>query len=124
VRLVVAQPADGARAAGQAQRHGREYGAGSFRPAVRVSHNTLVVATAHAWPDHRPGILAIGPWSWLFAINIPFGLVAILIGLKTLPRTRRRMPSIFLARCWRQVVLAFSFSGSELRLITRSLGWY
>src|SRR6266436_5906543 len=53
-------------------------------------HNALVVATAFTLgPTIASGILPIGPWSWLFAINIPFGLVAILIGLKTLPRTPR-----------------------------------
>jgi MFS transporter, DHA2 family, multidrug resistance protein len=51
-------------------------------------HNALVVATAFTLgPTIASGILAVGPWSWLFAINIPFGIVAILIGLKTLPRT-------------------------------------
>src|SRR5258705_2774437 len=53
-------------------------------------HNALVVATAFTLgPTIASGILAIGPWSWLFAINIPFGVVAIVIGLKTLPRTPR-----------------------------------
>ena len=52
--------------------------------------NAMVVATAFTLgPTIASGILAIGPWSWLFAINIPFGVVAILIGLKTLPRTPR-----------------------------------
>jgi DHA2 family multidrug resistance protein-like MFS transporter len=51
-------------------------------------HNALVVATAFALgPTIASGILAVGPWSWLFAVNIPFGLAAMLIGLKTLPRT-------------------------------------
>ncbi|MEA2919790.1 MAG: transporter, family, multidrug resistance protein, partial [Bradyrhizobium sp.] len=53
-------------------------------------HNALVVATAFTLgPTIASAILAIGPWSWLFAINIPFGLAAMLIGLKTLPRTPR-----------------------------------
>ena len=53
-------------------------------------HNALVVATAFTLgPTIASGILAFGPWSWLFAINIPFGVVAILIGLKTLPHTPR-----------------------------------
>jgi MFS transporter, DHA2 family, multidrug resistance protein len=52
--------------------------------------NALVVATAFTLgPTIASGILAIGPWTWLFAINIPFGVVAILVGLKTLPRTPR-----------------------------------
>jgi DHA2 family multidrug resistance protein-like MFS transporter len=53
-------------------------------------HNALVVATAFTiGPTIASGILALGPWSWLFAVNIPFGLIAILIGLKTLPQTPR-----------------------------------
>jgi DHA2 family multidrug resistance protein-like MFS transporter len=53
-------------------------------------HNALVVATAFTLgPTIASGILAIGPWPWLFAINIPFGLLAIAIGLKTLPPTPR-----------------------------------
>jgi MFS transporter, DHA2 family, multidrug resistance protein len=51
-------------------------------------YNALVVATAFTLgPTAASGILAIGPWTWLFAINIPLGIVAILVGLKTLPRT-------------------------------------
>src|SRR6202048_4774114 len=39
-------------------------------------HNALVVATAFTLgPTIASALLAIGPWSWLFAINIPFGLV-------------------------------------------------
>jgi MFS transporter, DHA2 family, multidrug resistance protein len=53
-------------------------------------HNALVVATAFTLgPTIASGILAVGHWPWLFAINIPFGVVAILIGLKTLPSTPR-----------------------------------
>src|ERR1700692_3425013 len=53
-------------------------------------HNALVVATAFTLgPTIASSILSIGPWTWLFAVNIPFGVVAILIGLKTLPRTPR-----------------------------------
>jgi DHA2 family multidrug resistance protein-like MFS transporter len=53
-------------------------------------HNALVVATAFTLgPTIASGILALGPWPWLFAVNIPFGLLAMLIGLKTLPATPR-----------------------------------
>src|ERR1700733_14373084 len=48
-------------------------------------HNALVVATAFTLgPTIASAILAVGPWPWLFALNIPFGVVAILVGLKTL----------------------------------------
>ncbi len=53
-------------------------------------HNALVVATAFTFgPTIASGILALGPWPWLFAVNIPFGLIAIGIGMKTLPGTPR-----------------------------------
>ncbi len=53
-------------------------------------HNALVVATAFTLgPTIASGILALGPWPWLFAVDIPFGLVAIAIGLKTLPHPPR-----------------------------------
>jgi DHA2 family multidrug resistance protein-like MFS transporter len=53
-------------------------------------YNALTVATATTLgPTVAAGILALGPWPWLFAVNIPIGLVAIAIGLKTLPRPPR-----------------------------------
>src|SRR5256885_15778832 len=60
-------------------------------------HNALVVGTAFTFgPTIASGILSIGTWPWLFAINIPFGVIAMLIGLKTLPKTpRARPPSAF-----------------------------
>ena len=53
-------------------------------------HNALVVGTAFTLgPTIASGILSLGPWPWLFAINVPFGLIAVWIGLKTLPPTPR-----------------------------------
>jgi len=53
-------------------------------------YNALVVGTAFTFgPTVASGILALGPWPWLFAINVPFGVLAVLIGLKTLPQTPR-----------------------------------
>jgi DHA2 family multidrug resistance protein-like MFS transporter len=68
-------------------------------------HNALVVATAFTLgPTIASGILAMGPWPWLFAVNIPFGVIAIAIGLKTLPHTPRAVhafdfPGALLAAC-------------------------
>jgi len=71
--------------------HGRGFG-----------HNALVVATAFTFgPTIASAILAIGSWPWLFAVNLPFGLIAIAIGLKTLPSTPR-------------AVHAFDFPGAAL----------
>ncbi len=53
-------------------------------------HNALVVAIAFTFgPTIASGILAVGPWPWLFAINLPFGLVALGIGVVMLPPTPR-----------------------------------
>jgi DHA2 family multidrug resistance protein-like MFS transporter len=59
--------------------HGRGFG-----------NNALVVATAFTLgPALASGILSVASWPWLFAINIPFGVVAMLVGIKTLPQTPR-----------------------------------
>jgi DHA2 family multidrug resistance protein-like MFS transporter len=53
-------------------------------------HNAMVVATAFTFgPSIASAILALGPWPWLFAINVPLGLISFLIGIRTLPATPR-----------------------------------
>lgn len=53
--------------------------------------NAMVVAiSAAAGPSIASGILAIGSWHWLFAINIPLGLTALILGHKYLPRKEER----------------------------------
>lgn len=32
------------------------------------------------------GVLSVAPWPWLFAVNLPLGLLAILLGRRFLPR--------------------------------------
>ena len=62
-------------------------------------YNALIVATATTLgPTVAAGILALGPWPWLFAVNIPIGLIAIAIGLKTLPRPPRAVHRVRLSR--------------------------
>jgi DHA2 family multidrug resistance protein-like MFS transporter len=51
----------------------------------------LSVATAStAGPLVGGLILAVLDWPWLFAINLPIGLIAIFVGYRTLPRTTGR----------------------------------
>ena len=53
-------------------------------------HNALVVGTAFTLgPTIASAILAVGTWPWLFAVNVPFGVIALWIGLRTLPNTPR-----------------------------------
>src|SRR6202166_4969043 len=53
-------------------------------------YNAMAVGTAFTFgPTIASGILSLGTWPWLFAVNIPFGLLAMAIGIRTLPLTPR-----------------------------------
>lgn len=49
----------------------------------------ISIATA-AGPSLAGWILSISTWHWLFFINLPFGIVAFFIGIKTLPKNPHR----------------------------------
>ncbi|MFM0227650.1 MFS transporter [Paraburkholderia dipogonis] len=52
-----------------------------------VSINASVIATASvAGPTVAASILSVAPWPWLFAVNVPLGIAALLLGLVALPR--------------------------------------
>lgn len=54
-----------------------------------IARNALVVAVSAAiGPTLASGILAVGSWPWLFAINVPIGAVAVALGARCLPHTR------------------------------------
>ena len=54
-----------------------------------IGINAMVVAVSAAvGPTIAAGILAVGPWPYLFAINVPLGVVALAIGIKYLPYTK------------------------------------
>ena len=49
--------------------------------------NAMVVAiSAAAGPSVASGILSIASWHWLFAINVPLGITALVLGIKHLPK--------------------------------------
>ncbi|MFT3968092.1 MAG: MFS transporter [Sphingobium sp.] len=51
-----------------------------------IGYNALVLSISAAiGPTLAALILSIAPWPWLFAINLPLGLTALLIGAKALP---------------------------------------
>jgi len=59
-------------------------------PQARLGHgiglNAMVVSAASAvGPTVAAGILALGPWPWLFGVNVPIGLAALAVGWLTLP---------------------------------------
>ncbi len=55
-----------------------------------VAINAMVVAVASAvGPTLASGVLAIASWPWLFAINVPIGIAALVRGLRALPANVR-----------------------------------
>ena len=51
-----------------------------------IAINSLVVATASvAGPTIAAGILSAASWPWLFVINIPLGLISLMVGRSALP---------------------------------------
>jgi DHA2 family multidrug resistance protein-like MFS transporter len=52
--------------------------------------NTLAVGiSASIGPSFAGLMLAVASWHWLFAINVPLGIIAYVLGAKTLPDSRR-----------------------------------
>jgi MFS transporter, DHA2 family, multidrug resistance protein len=73
-----------------------------------VGFVALVVAISSAvGPTVASAILSVATWPWLFAINVPFGILAAIISLRTLPHTRR-MPHRF--DVWSAILNAVTFS--------------
>ncbi|MGO4308037.1 MULTISPECIES: MFS transporter [unclassified Cupriavidus] len=55
-----------------------------------VGLNALVVGVSFAvGPTVASIILSLGPWPWLFAVNLPIGLLALAIAWPSLPQTKR-----------------------------------
>lgn len=51
-----------------------------------IGINAMVVAVSGAAaPSAAAAILALGPWHWLFVVNLPVALFGILVGARTLP---------------------------------------
>ncbi|MGA2990792.1 MAG: MFS transporter, partial [Candidatus Korobacteraceae bacterium] len=49
--------------------------------------NAMVVAVSAAVaPTLAAGILSVARWPWLFAVNVPVGIVALAVSMRTLPR--------------------------------------
>ncbi|MBV9527317.1 MFS transporter [Sphingomonas sp.] len=51
-----------------------------------IGYNAMVLSVSAAvGPTLASLILAVGPWEWLFLINLPIGVAALMIGRKSLP---------------------------------------
>lgn len=52
---------------------------------IMAANAVIVAVTAASGPALGGAILSIGHWSWIFLINIPLGLAALVLGWKLLP---------------------------------------
>jgi MFS transporter, DHA2 family, multidrug resistance protein len=53
-----------------------------------IGYNVLLVATSSAaGPSVAAAIMAVASWPWLFAIQVPFGIVSLLLSMRFLPRS-------------------------------------
>jgi DHA2 family multidrug resistance protein-like MFS transporter len=60
-----------------------------------VGINAFAVATSAALgPTLASAILAVAHWRWLFGINVPIGIIALIIALKALPESERSAGSL------------------------------
>jgi DHA2 family multidrug resistance protein-like MFS transporter len=72
-----------------------------------IAMTSLVVAVSSAaGPSVAAAILAVGPWPWLFAINVPIGIVTFLLALRFLPYTA---PSEHRFELWSAALSAVMF---------------
>ncbi|MGH8778992.1 MFS transporter [Paraburkholderia sp.] len=55
-----------------------------------VAINAMVVAISSAvGPTVASAVLSVASWPWLFAINVPIGIVALVLGIRALPANKR-----------------------------------
>ncbi|MEN3931676.1 MFS transporter [Microvirga sp. W0021] len=58
------------------------------RLGAGIGYNALVVAVSSAaGPSIASSILTLGSWQWLFLVNVPLGLIALVIAARSLPVT-------------------------------------
>jgi DHA2 family multidrug resistance protein-like MFS transporter len=81
-----------------------------------VAINAMVVAIASALgPTIASGVLSIASWPWLFAVNVPIGVVAFGLGLRALPVNEpHRAPYDYLSAVMNAIVfglLIFAVDG-------------
>ncbi|MDB5726070.1 MAG: major facilitator superfamily 1 [Novosphingobium sp.] len=80
-----------------------------------MGYNALVLAVSAAMgPTLASLILSFATWPWLFAVNVPFGLAALFVGYRCLPRVQGhgRKPD-FVSALLSAGMLALSVFGAE-----------
>jgi DHA2 family multidrug resistance protein-like MFS transporter len=79
-----------------------------------VGLNALVVSAAAAFgPTVASGVLALGPWEWLFAINVPIGVVTFLLGRRSLPSSPKEGKFDTVSTCLNVLTFGLGFTGID-----------
>ena len=91
-----------------------------------VGLNALVVAAAAALgPTIASGILALGPWEWLFAVNLPIGILAFFVARASLPASPTSGELDLASTLLNVATFGFGFTGIDA--LTRGgdlwIGW-
>ena len=88
-----------------------------------IGLNALVISVAAVvGPSLASAILAVASWPWLFAVNVPTGLLAFLVARRALPASPRSDEGLdWLAAGLN--VLAFGLLVGGVDLLTRSGSW-
>ncbi len=65
-----------------------------IHPMNRLGHGIginafMIAVSAAAGPTIASAVLAIAPWQWLFAVNVPVVIAAVMIGISALPESPR-----------------------------------
>ena len=64
--------------------------------AKGIGLNSMVVSVASvAGPTVAGAILSVASWHWLYVVNIPFGIISLILGYKFLPRNEYRVKESF-----------------------------
>ena len=74
---------------------------------------TIGSIASAAGPSVASGVLSVAPWPWLFAVNVPLGLAAVLIAWRALPDTPKSGARFDLLSA---VLQAVAFGGLMLAL--------
>ncbi len=85
-----------------------------------IGFNALVISVcAGIGPTVAAAILSLGPWQWLFAVNVPIGLASLAVGWTNLPESDRQSHSFDFASAGLNVGF-FGFAVIGLDMVTRT----